>query len=422
MDERDVAGLARFDTERNADKLRDHIVQPGGLCIDGDIAEFVDTVDPGLQRGCITDVFIELCVKGHIRRGRGICSDRCLGDGGGLFPKHLGHTFGQGAKLHLGQKAQQLICIRVAHLKILKGEVQRRVLVQLDQITGQADLVGMVDQGLAPLGLLDLARALQQRIEITIFVDQQSRSLDPDPGCPGDVIDRVARQRLHIHHTIGIDAEFLEHTVAVDALVFHRIQHFNTAADQLHQILVRTDDGAAATCGACLHGERGNDVVRLETFLFLARDVERFGGGAGQGDLRTQVFGHGLAVGFVFVIHVIAESMAALVKDHGHMGRCIRPCVAFDIAVQHVAKTRHRTNRQPVRLARQRWQRVIGAENKRRPVDQMQMVTFAKCAGHVGAPLSDKLSCATKPANSPAANCPRPASFCQINSPRSVPA
>ena len=206
----------------------------------------------------------------------------------------------------------------------------------------------MVDQGLAALGLFDLARAFKQRIKIAIFVNQQRGGLDPDSGCARHVIDGIAGQGLHINHTVGEHAEFLEHAITVDAFVLHRIQHFDAAADQLHQILVRANDGAAPTRGTGLHGERRDDIIRLIALLFLARDVEGFGGGAGQGDLRTQVFGHGLAVGLVLVVHVIAEGVAPLVKDHGHMGWRIGPGVAFDIALQHVAKSCNGSDRQPV--------------------------------------------------------------------------
>ena len=64
--------------------------------------------------------------------------------------------------------------------------------------------------------------------------------------------------------------------------------------------------------------------------------------------MRAQILGHGLAIGLVLVIHVVAERVAALVKDHGHMGRCVWAMVSFDIAVQHVAEAGHRTDRKAI--------------------------------------------------------------------------
>ena len=135
-----------------------------------------------------------------------------------------------------------------------------------------------------------------------------------------------------------------------------------------------------------MNGESGDNVIRLETFLFLACDVEGFGRTPGQRYLRAQVFGHFVTVGFIQVIHLVAKRVAALVENDRDMRRCIRSGVAFNIALQHVAKSGDGTYRQAIRLSGQGWQRMIGTENKRRPVNQMQMVTFAKCAGHIGAP------------------------------------
>ena len=74
--------------------------------------------------------------------------------------------------------------------------------------------------------------------------------------------------------------------------------------------------------------------------------------------------------------------MASLVKDHGHMGWCIRASVVFDIALKHVAKAAHGTDRQPIRFAGQRRQGVVGAKDERRSVDQMQVTTFAELKCH----------------------------------------
>jgi hypothetical protein len=90
----------------------------------------------------------------------------------------------------------------------------------------------MLDQGLAALGLLDLFGAVQQLFERAVFVDQKGRGLDPDAGRAGDVVDAVTRQRLHIDHAVGADAEFLLHALDVDGAVLHRVEHFDTAAHQ----------------------------------------------------------------------------------------------------------------------------------------------------------------------------------------------
>ena len=94
--------------------------------------------------------------------------------------------------------------------------------------------------------------------------------------------------------------------------------------------------------------QRRNDIVGLKPFEFLARDIKRFCGTAGERHLRPQIFGHGVAVGFILVIQIIAERMAAFVEHYCNMGRGLWPGVAFDIAVQHIAKARDRPDWQPV--------------------------------------------------------------------------
>ena len=77
--------------------------------------------------------------------------------------------------------------------------------------------------------------------------------------------------------------------------------------------------------------------------------------------------------------------MAALVEDHRHMGRRIGAGALFDIALQHVAKARDRADGQAVGFAGEWRQRMIGAEDKGGPVDQVQMASLAELRfGHVG--------------------------------------
>ena len=83
---------------------------------------------------------------------------------------------------------------------------------------------------------------------------------------------------------------------------------------------------------------------------------------------------------------IVAKRMAALVENHGDMGGASRPAVALNIALQHVAKAGDGANGQAIGFARQRGQRVIGAENEGGAVNQMQMASFAESRAHVKMP------------------------------------
>ena len=94
-----------------------------------------------------------------------------------------------------------------------------------------------------------------------------------------------------------------------------RFGHFDTAADQLHQIFVRTDNRHTPARVTRLMGQCRDDVVGLISLNFFACDIKGAGCVTGQGDLGAQILGHGIAVCFVLIIHVIAKCMAAFIKN-----------------------------------------------------------------------------------------------------------
>ena len=123
----------------------------------------------------------------------------------------------------------------------------RHIVIERHELERDARILGILDQRLAALGLFDLARALQQRFEIAIGVDQFGRRLDADAAHARHIVGGVAGQRLHLDHLGRRHAEFLHHLGRADALVLHRVEQFDLAVDhQLHQVLVGRDDGALA--------------------------------------------------------------------------------------------------------------------------------------------------------------------------------
>ena len=70
--------------------------------------------------------------------------------------------------------------------------------------------------------------------------------------------------------------------------------------------------------------------------------------------------------------------MAALVKDHGDMGGGVWAGIALNIALQHVAKPADCTDGQAIGFARQRRQRVKGAKDEGRTVDEVQVAPFSE--------------------------------------------
>ena len=255
------------------------------------------------------------------------------------------------------------------------GEIERplhrHVPVQLDQPPRQPRLIRELDQPLAPHLLLDERRLREQRFEIAIFADQLGGGLDADARHARHIVDAVARQRLHLHDLVRRHPEFLKHLRLADLLVLHGVEHGDARADELHQVLVRGHDHHLAAGLRRLAGIGRDDVVGLEALLLDAGHVEGAHRVADQRELRHKL---GRRLGPVRLVvggDGVAEAHPAVVEDHGKVRG---PLFALGLAQelpQHVAEAVHGADRQPVRGARQRRQRVEGAENVARAVDEI---------------------------------------------------
>jgi hypothetical protein len=194
---------------------------------------------------------------------------------------------------------------------------------------------------------------------------------------------RVAGERLDVHHALRRDAEIRLHPLAVHDLVGLALhagaQDLHAAPHELHQVLVGGDDRDPPARVARAAGQRRDDVVGLEPLLFEAGDVEGARRVAGERDLRAQVLGHLVAVGLVEVVEVVAEGVGALVEHHRDMGRPVRGAVPLEELPEHVDEAGHGSDGQAVGLPRKRRQRVVGAEDEGRPVDQVQVAALAEC-------------------------------------------
>ena len=266
----------------------------------------------------------------------------------GRHAQLIRQPFAQGAKFHLCHKIQKLLRIRIAHLQIVNRKIQLHIALQLNQLFGQFDLRPIVHQAFAALGLFDLSCAIQKLFQRAIFVDQQSRSFNANAGCTGHIVNAVPCQSLHINHALRGNTKFLNNAVSVNHFVFHGIQHHNTAAHQLHQVLVRADDGARAPSVTRAAGQCCDDVIRFKPFDLFTCHIESPGCRAGEWELWDQIFRRGGSVRLVQIIHIIAKCLARVIKDHRNMGGSIGASIVFHISLQHVAKPGHSAHRQTV--------------------------------------------------------------------------
>ncbi len=270
------------------------------------------------------------------------------------------------------------------HRQVVERNVELDLVVEQHQLPRNARLLGILDQGFAPLRLLDLARALQERFEIAIFDDQLRGGLDADAGHAGDVVGGVARQRLNLDDLLRRHAELLDHFGNPDAAVLHGIEHRHLVGDELHQILVRGHDGGGGAALAGLPRIGRDQVIGLETNLFETGQVESAHGVADQGELRNEIVRRRRAVRLVVGIQLVAEGDFGLVEDDRQMGRpIVRRHVAQQLP-QHVAEAEHGIDLQAIGFAVERRQRVIGAKNIGGAVDQKYMVALGEGFGGNG--------------------------------------
>ena len=287
----------------------------------------------------------------------------------GRLAQLLGEARDQALEPLLLQPRQQHVGIGRPLVERLGLGGRRHLVGELHQLLGDADQPRVLLQRLASLGLLDLARALQQRFEVAVFGDQLRGRLDADAGCARHVVGGVTGQRLHVDHLVGRDAELLEHGLWPELLLLDRIHHVDAGPDQLHQVLVGGDDGAGAA-GLDRHPGIGRDqVVGFVAFEFADRDVEGLGRFADQRELRDQVLRRLGPVGLVLVVDLVAERRAPGVEDHGDV---------VDLGIveelhQHAREAVDGVDRRAVR-PRHRRQRMIGAEQVARAVDQVEVL------------------------------------------------
>ncbi len=384
--ERNVAGDARRQSHGDADEIRPDRVEGIGLGVDrhralGDRPGNPVFEGPGVLHQLVVVLGIgevgrnrhrHMAVRGGLRR----CCRGRRSRGGGRRRSSAGITLElavdaieEGAEVLRLQERRDLRAVERLGLQHLEGQRQRRVHVEGDQLLGDAGLLGEVDQVLPPLRLLDVARMGQQVLQRAVDADELGRGLDADPRHAGHVVDAVAGERLHVDHLLGPDTELLLHLGGADRPVLDRIEELHLVGDELHQVLVRGDDGDG---GARLHrrlGIGGDEVVGLVVVALDARHREGVGRLAHQCELRDQVVGRRRPVRLVGLVDAAAEGEARGIEHHGDM-------VGVGLLQQlqqHVGETENGAYGRTVR-PRQRRQRVIGPEDEARAVDEVDVL------------------------------------------------
>ena len=207
-----------------------------------------------------------------------------------------------------------------------------------------------------------------------IFVDEKGGGLHPDAGHAGHVVGGIADQRLHLDDLGRRHAEALHHLGLAEHLVLHRVVHAHAGPDELHQILVGGNDGHLGARLGRLARIGRDQIVGLVAPLLDARDIEGMHRVADQRKLGDEIVGCLRPVRLVVGVQFVAERMLGKVENGGDMRRRVELAGLAQQLPQHAAEAVHGADGQPVRRARERRQRVIGAEDVARRVDQINVV------------------------------------------------
>ena len=182
----------------------------------------------------------------------------------------------QRGELHRLEERDEPLVVRLVHREVVDRHVERDVLIERDEPPRDPRLLGVVDQRLAPLLLLDLAGARR-----AAFRGRRIRSmscaavLTPMPGTPGTLSVESPISACTSITFSGGTPNFSITSAMPMRLVLHGVVHDHAVAHELHQVLVGRHDGGGRL-GLAGEPRIGRDqVVGLEAGLLQARNVER---------------------------------------------------------------------------------------------------------------------------------------------------
>ncbi len=273
MRERHVARLVRRNREREAAQPRLHRVFADGLDVDRDDACLVGARDPLVEAA---DVLHDLVsgsgrpsalraassraadsdcgvtgTAGSVAPGRGFTAmpPPVSGRPGAAPPEAAGRSVvgatvfdasiapessprelrdapRQRRELHLLEERDQLLVLGLMHREVGERHFELHLVVERDELLRDARLLGVVDQRLPALLLLDLAGAREQRFEIADI--RRSAARRSSRRCPARPARCRSKSPISACTSItfsGVHAELLDHLRDADLLVLHRVVH-----------------------------------------------------------------------------------------------------------------------------------------------------------------------------------------------------
>ena len=195
-----------------------------------------------------------------------------------------------------------------------------------------------------------------------------------DTGQAGDVVDRVAHEREHVHHLVdALDAPFFTHFFYPPnfhvAARFAGFVHKNMFIHELAVVFVGGHHVHVVPFFFGLFGEGSDHIIGFVVVDDEHGDVHGLHDAVDPRNGESDVFGLRLAVGFVGIEFFVAERTSFRIEHHGEVG-------GFFV-LHHIPQRAHKTldgGHVPAFGIEQRTgdEGVMGAVNKRMAVEQEQ--------------------------------------------------
>ena len=362
--ERDVRALAGGDREGDPDDPRIHVVETGGLGIDGEDLRARDPLHPPAK-----------CVFGEHRLVRRLA---CPGGRGlALRPRSLASSrlvqerAEQRAELEPAVQGLQDAAVRGA------GAQRPRALPDLHVAADRHEPAREVHRALRrPVRRQERAQVLADLppdrgrvgpdpVEGVVGGEPFDGRLRPDLGNARHVVHRVADEGQVVHDAVGANSEPRLDPGLVQDGVVHGVHEGGPPPHELRHVLVVGGDDHPEPALAGAIGEGADDVVRLHAGHAQEGQAEGADELMERLDLLAELARHGGAVRLVLGIPLVAEGLPRRVEDDREvLARIVGPEPA-----EHVDDPEDRSGRRPVGVGEGR-HRVEGPKEVRRAVHE----------------------------------------------------
>jgi len=242
------------------------------------------------------------------------------------------------------------------------------LVVQRDELLRQLRVVFGFEDALARFALDDaFARGADHARDIAMSREELGRRLEADARNAGDVVGAVTGQRQEVAHLARRHAELLFDLGGVIALAPHGLEHRQVVIDELHEVLVATDQNDLEALPFAAPRQRRDDVIGLDSRDDEPTDPKSVDHLVNGLNLLDEVFGRRGPVRLVVGMNLVSKRRPVGVEDDPEVLRLLLAEHLLEHLRNPVDGIRRLTGR-----VRQGADRPVRSEDVARTVDEVQ--------------------------------------------------